>query len=148
MTYITPDEFRNSPLGGFDLRDALIGYYYENQSLSAEAFIELVTETLMTFVDVESFRDYHWEKLTPFQMKYWKMALIAQTAYTYREGAKAFGGYSGVDDEKGKVIDLNVLKSVQTCQAAMKFMIRGGIFNLNIKNRRRTWPSGDNYGFF
>ena len=81
-------------------------------------------------------------------MKFWKLALIAQANYTYKEGAKAFGMFAGADDEKGKVFDPSYLDSVEVCKLCIELLSRGGLFNLNIKNRKRTWPSGSNYGFF
>lgn len=147
MVYVTPDDFKNSPFGGFDLRAAL-NDAYDNQSSSAEFLIELVTEHLMAWVDVKTFRDFHWENLTDHQLEYWKKAIIAQTNYTYREGAKAFGMFSGADDEKGKVLDPSYLDSIEVCKLCIELLSRGGLFNLNIKNRRRVWPSGSNYGYF
>ena len=146
MIYVTPDDFKNSPFGGFDLREKLQGM--ENESFSAEMFLELVTEHLMAWIDVKTFRNFNWENLTPHQMTYWKKALIAQAQYTYREGAKAFGLFSGADDEKGKIFDTSYLDSIEVCKACIELLTRGGLFNLNIKNRRRIWPSGSNYGFF
>jgi len=146
MVYITPDEFKNSPFGGFDLREKLSNM--ENESFSAESFIELVTMHLQAWIDVKTFRDFKWEQLTPHQLYWWKLALIAQAQYTYREGAKAFGLFSGADDEKGKIFDPAFLDSVEVCKACIEFLTKGGLFNLNIKNRRRIWPSGSNYGFF
>ena len=143
---VTPDEFRNSPYGGFDLTAALKGI--ENESYSAEMFIEAVTIHLINWVDVNTFRNFKWECLTPYQTQYFKWAVIAQTQYTYREGAKALGLFSGADDEKGKILDPNYLDSIEVCKACKQFLIKGGMFNLDIKNRRRTWPSGSNYGFF
>ena len=147
LVYVTPDDFKNSPFGGFDLREAL-NDINSNESYSAEMFIELVTEHLMEWVDTKTFRDFHWNCLTSHQLEYWKKALIAQANYTYREGAKAFGMFSGADDEKGKVFDPSYLDSIEVCKLCIGLLTRGGLFNLNIKNRKRTWPSGSNYGFF
>ena len=147
MVYVTPDDFKNSPFGGFDLRAAL-NDAYDNQSSSAEFLIELVTEHLMAWVDVKTFRNFRWENLTSHQLEYWKKAIIAQTNYTYREGAKAFGMFSGADDERGKVLDPTYLDAIEVCKLCIQLLTRGGLFNLNIKNRRRVWPSGSGYGFF
>ena len=147
MTYVTPDEFKNSPFGGFDLRDALNGTF-ENESMNAEMFLELVTEHLMAWIDTVTFRNFRWDRLTPFQMGLWKKAIIAQARYTFREGPKAYGMFAGADDERGKIFDPNYLNSVEVCRLSIEFMTRAGIYNLNIKNRRRRWPSGSNYGFF
>lgn len=145
--FVTPDEFKNSPYGGFDLYEALTGST-QNESHSAEMFLELVTDNLMAWVDTNTFRNFRWECLTPFQMEYWKKAIIAQAFYTYREGPKAWGASSGSDDEKGKIFDPTYLQQIEICGACKKLLIRAGIYNLNIKNRRRSWPSGGNYGFF
>lgn len=147
MVYVTPDDFLNSPFGRYNLREALRDKN-ENESHAAEDFLALVTEHLMAWVDDKTFRNFDWEHLTPFQMDYWKKALIAQANYTYREGAKAFGMSSGADDEKGKIFDPSYLDSIEVCRACIQLLTRGGLFNLNIKNRRRVWPSGSNYGFF
>ena len=76
MAFVTPDEFMNSPYGGFDLREALVGA--DNESHAAENFIELVTDHLMAWVDTKSFRNFRWDNLTSFQKEYWKKAIIAQ----------------------------------------------------------------------
>lgn len=147
IVYITPDDFKNSCYGGFDLRAALNGFF-ENESNAAEMFIELVTDSLMARIDTETFRNFRWDRLTPFQMEYWKKALIAQTQYAYREGPKAVGLSSGSDDEKGKIFDPSYLRQLQICGACKDLLVRAGLYNLNIKNRRRSWPSGSNYGYF
>ena len=145
--YVTPDDFKNSAYGGFDLREALDGAY-DNQSRSAENFIELVTDHLLTWVDDTTFRNFDWDNLTSHQEEHLKKAIIAQAHYTYKEGIKAVGMFSGADDEKGKIFDPNYLASVEICRACIQQLTRGGLFNLNIKNRKRVWPGGSNYGFF
>ena len=144
--FVTPDDFKNSAFGGFDLREVLAGG--NNESNAPEMFLELVTEHLEAWVDTKTFRNFDWNHLTPFQLEYWKKAIIVQANYTYREGAKAFGMFSGADDEKGKVLDPTYLDSIEVCKACIELLTRAGLFNLNIKNRRRSWPSGSNYGYF
>lgn len=146
FVYVTPDDFKNSAYGGFDLREALVGT--NNESRAAEMFLELVTDHLMAWVDTKSFRNFRWDRLTPFQLEYWKKAIITQAHYTYKEGLKAVGMFSGADDERGKVMDPTYLDSIEVCKGCIELMTRAGIYNLNIKNRRRTWPSGSNYGYF
>ena len=147
QVWVTPDMFKNSPFGGFDLREAVTGMY-ENDSIGAELFIEAVTEHLVEWIDTETFRNFRWDRLTPFQIELWQKAIIAQTTYSYKEGPKAFGMSSGSDDEKGKIMDLSYIQSLEVCTLSQRFMSRAGIMNLNIKNRKRTWPNGSNYGFF
>lgn len=146
IVYVTPDDFKNSAFGGFDLVEALSGA--NNESRAAENMIELVTENLMAWIDTNSFRNFRWDRLTPFQLEYWRKAIIAQVYYTYKEGPKAWGMFSGIDDEKGRIVSIEDIKKVEICDTAIKLMTRAGIYNLTIKNRRRTWPSGGNYGFF
>lgn len=145
--FVTPDEFKNSAYGGFDLRNAF-NDNTDNNSRAAENLIELVTDHLLTWIETKTFRNFDWNNLTQHQEEHLKKAIIAQANYTYREGAKAFGMFSGADDEKGKILDPNYLETVEVCKACINLLVRGGLFNLNIKNRRRTWPSGSNYGFF
>lgn len=146
MVYVTPDDFKNSPFGGFDLREALTNN--ENESNNAEMFLELVTEHLIAWIETKTFRDFNWNYLTPHQLKYFKKALIAQAQYTYREGAKAFGLFSGADDEKGRILDPNYLDSIEVCKATIELLTRGGLFNLNIKNRRRLRPGGSDFSYW
>lgn len=147
-TFITPDEFKNHPYGGFDLREALRSEMAANQSNQAELFIAAVTKHLMSWIDMVTFRNVQWWELTPFQLEHWKDALVAQTQYTYREGLKALGMMSGADDERGKILDLNYIQSVEVCQLCKEELTIAGLLNYNIINRRKTWPSGGNYGFF
>ena len=146
--YVTPDDFKNNPYGGFDLRAALRNDINDNPSNQAEMFLALVTKHLMIWIDKNTFRNFRWELLTPFQLGLWKDAIIVQANYTYREGAKAFGMSSGADDERGKILDPSYLQQITVCQACLDCLITAGIFNTNIKNRRKTWGYGGNYGFF
>ena len=147
-TFVTPDDFKNNCYGGFDLREAIRNDYYNSPSNQAEMFLELVTKHLLTWVDVNSFRNFHWDVLTPFQTESLRDAIIAQAHYTYREGPKAFGMFAGSDDEHGKIFDPDYIRRVKICDACLDILTRAGLFNLNIKNRRKTWPAGGNYGFF
>lgn len=144
--FVTPDDFKNSAKGGFDLRDALEGSF--NESLSAEDFLEDVTDHLMDWIDTVSFRNYKWDRMTPFQLEKWKDAIIVQAKYTYNEGLKALGEFSGTDDEKGQIFTIKVLRDVEVCIRCREILQRAGLLNFNIKNRRRHWPNGSNYGFF
>lgn len=145
MAYITPEDFKN--YYGMDLRSML--KINDNESFQAETFIQLVTDHLMTWVDTTTFRNFRWDCLTEYQMYHWKHALLAQTYYTYKEGAKALGLSSGADDEKGKIFDLNFIASVEVCQAAIRSLMAGGIMNMNVKNRRRStsWLNGGAAGY-
>lgn len=145
--YVTPDEFKNDCYGGFDLREALADISFST-SITAEMFIALVTRHLKRWIDRNSFRNFNWNAMPPRQLEYWKQAIIAQANYTYREGAKAFGMFSGTDDEHGRILDIDYIEKVTVCPLCMDTLIDGGLFNSNIQNRRRTWSGGDLGGFY
>ena len=138
MAYVTPDDFFN--FYGRDLRELLRSD--NNDSTQAERFIEMVTIHLKNFIDANTFRRLDYDRLTEYQNKQWKYAILAQCYYTYKEGSKALGLFSGVDDEKGIIIDYGTIREIEICPAAIDFLSNAGLFNLVIKNRPRVWMDG------
>ena len=132
--YITPDDFKNEY--GIDLREALRND--DGVSDRAESFIASVTSHLKAWIDYSSFRRVRFDCLTDFQLEYFKKALLAQVYYTFKEGLKALGLSSGVDDEKGVIISPDVMAQVEICPAAVEYLSVMGIFNLTMKNRPRV----------
>lgn len=148
--YVTPDDFKARY--GKDLRVLLEGQ--DNESFGAEQFIALVTDTLKDWIDRNTFRNIYWERMNAYQLNNFKKAILAQCYYAWREGAKAFGLDSGVDDERGVVIKKNDLLDLQICEASINYLAKAGLFNLTMKNRPRflrgypgmefwgSWPDG------
>ena len=134
VIYITPDDFKNEY--GIDLREALRND--DGVSDRAESFIASVTSHLKAWIDYSSFRRVRFDCLTDFQLEYFKKALLAQVYYTFKEGLKALGLSSGVDDEKGVIISPDVMAQVEICPAAVEYLSVAGIFNLVMENKPRT----------
>lgn len=141
--YVTPDDFKN--VYGIDLRYALKSD--DNESNQAERFIAMVTSHLKNWIDNNTFRRLNYDCLTRYQYGQFQRAILAQVYYTYKEGAKALGLASGVDDEKGVIITQDVLAAVEICQAAIDYLSNAGLFNLVMKNRPRILKGFPEYGF-
>lgn len=132
--YVTPDDFKN--LYGLDLREALRSD--DNESNQAERFISMVTSHLKNWIDNNTFRRLDYDSLTEYQYGQWQRAILAQVYYTYKEGAKALGLVSGIDDERGVVIPSYQLAESEICQACIDYLSNAGLFNLVMKNRTRV----------
>lgn len=141
--YVTPDDFKN--FYGKDLRNALRGD--DNESYQAENFIAMVTSHLKNWIESHTFRRLRYDQLTKYQYGQFQRAILAQTYYTYKEGAKALGLSAGVDDEKGVVIPLEVIREVEICPAALDYLSNAGLFNLVMKNRPRLHGAFRGYDY-
>lgn len=132
--YVTPDDFKN--VYQVDLRELLKSN--NNNSFKAEAFIAMVTSHLKNWIDCNTFRRIQYEDLTEYQYEQWQRAILAQVYYTYREGAKALGLASGIDDEQGVVIQPEAIYQMEICPATINYLSNAGLFNLVMKNRPRV----------
>lgn len=150
--YVTPDDFKNFFMGE-DLR-VLLSNNTNNESFAAESFIAGVTRSLKIWINRNTFRNFKWECMTPYQENSFKIGILYQCYYAWKEGLKAFGLDSGTDDERGTIIKKNDLMDVQVCQATIDVLSEAGIINFTMKNRPRvmrgypglefwgTWPDG------
>ena len=150
--YVTPDDFKN--YHGLDLRNILRAN--DNESNQAESFLAHVTRSLKKWIDRNTFRNFRWEDMerNPEQLNSFKIAILEQAYYAWKEGAKAFGLDSGSDAEKGIIIKKNDLMDLQICEAALNELADAGIVNFTMKNRPRvmrgypglefwgSWPDG------
>lgn len=141
--YVTPDDFKN--VYGRDLRNMLRSN--DNESNQAESFIAMVTSSLKRWVESHTYRRLSYEDLTDYQYEQWQRAILAQVYYTWKEGAKALGLSSGTDDEKGIILDIDTLREVEVCSAAIDYLSIAGLFNLVMKNRPRLNNKGTYFGY-
>lgn len=141
--YVTPDDFKN--VYGRDLRNMLRSN--DNESHQAESFIAMVTSHLKNYVETNTYRRRDYDDLTAYQYEQWQRAILAQVYYTWREGAKALGLSSGTDDEKGIVLDIETLRQVEICPAALDYLSNAGLFNLVMKNRPRLNNKGSFFAY-
>lgn len=141
--YVTPDDFKN--FYGKDLRNMIRSD--DNESNEAERFIALVTSHLKAWIDSHSFRKISYDNLNPYRLGQWQRAILSQVYYTYKEGAKALGLASGIDDERGVIIPFEVIDQCEVCQAAMNYLLNSGLFSLTMKNRPRFLRGFPEYGF-
>lgn len=141
--YVTPDDFKN--VYGLDLADKLRSD--DNESNQAERFIAMVTEHLKAWIDNNTFRRLDYNCLTRYQLGQFQRAILAQVYYTYKEGAKALGLTSGIDDERGIVISSEALSNAQICEAAINYLSNAGLLNFVMRNRPRVLKGYPEYGF-
>lgn len=141
--YVTPDDFKN--VYGIDLRSVLKSD--DNDSNQAERFIAMVTSHLKSWIDSNTFRRLSYDHLTEYQLGQWQRAILAQVFYTYKEGAKALGLTSGIDDDRGTVVSYQDLAAAEVCQAALDYLSNAGLFNLVMKNKPRILKGYPEYSY-
>ena len=130
--FISVDDYNN--YWGEDLSAKLKSNY--NISNQAEAFLARVEDRLLNWIDRNSFRRIRYDKMTPYQLNQFKLAILTQAKYVYKNGD--IGLDSGYDPEKGKIISADELAAIEVCQAAIDYLSNAGIFNLVMKNRPRV----------
>ncbi len=106
--YITLDEFKE--YSGIDL-DAEMRLD-ANPSNTALAFLKRIEDRMATLIDEACFRkvDLEFPSFTDYQKEHYKLALIEQAIYVYRNGDISVD--SGYDPEKGIVADKGKLQSL------------------------------------
>lgn len=107
-----------------------------NPSAKCDTFLARVERRLMAWIDANTFRNIPYDSLTPFQLQEFRAALLEQAMYMWRNGD--IGMDSGYDMEKGKIANRSDLKYIAVCQPALDALIKAGMFNQKMQNRRRT----------
>ncbi len=107
----------------------------DNPSAKVDSFLARVEIRVKSWVDKNTFRVREWNCLTNYQLGKFRLALLEQAYYMYRNGDIAQD--SGYDQEKGLVVDNHAKQEIIICQPCIDFLIQAGLFNSTIKNRRR-----------
>lgn len=126
--YITLDEFKE--YFGIDLTEAF------DTDIAATAFLKRIEDRLATFVD-SNFNaniDRRFPCFTDYQKKHYKLALLEQAIYIFRNGDISVD--SGYDPEKGEVARPERYAIAPNCKDNLRLC---GIWNRNIPNMSPFW---------
>lgn len=129
--FITIDDFEN--YWGLNLREKLKDN--SNSSNKAGIFLKRIELRVMNWIDSNTFRVTTWDRLTDFQLEHFRIALLEQAMYVYRNTDIALD--SGYDPEKGFVADYAKLKTLEICEPCLRELKLAGLYNLNVLNRNR-----------
>lgn len=129
--FITPDDFEN--YWGVNLREKLKNN--SNPSNKANIFLKRVELRVMNWIDANTFRVTSWDNLSEFQLEHFRIALLEQAMYMYRNTDLALD--SAYDPDKGFVAENAKLKAIEICEPTMRELKLAGLYNLNLLNRTR-----------
>lgn len=129
--FITPDDFEN--YWGLNLREKLKDN--ANPSNKANIFLKRVEIRVMNWIDANTFRVTAWDNLSEFQLDHFRIALLEQAMYMYRNTDLALD--SAYDPDKGFVAENARLKAIEICEPCLRELKLAGLYNLNILNRNR-----------
>lgn len=136
--YPTPDEFK--AWCGIDLANMRDN---ANPSDEAQAFLARIEGWLSTLIDVECFRkvDFEYPTFTDYQKFHYKMAVMEQALYVFRNGDLSTD--SGIDPDKGVVIPQDKLKGAVLAPNAKRELQVCGIWTKKIRfSDWRLGPGG------
>ena len=89
----------------------------------------------MNWIDANTFRVTTWDNLSEFQLDHFRIALLEQAMYMYRNTDLALD--SAYDPDKGFVAENARLKAIEICEPCLRELKLAGLYNLNILNRNR-----------
>lgn len=114
---------------------------FDNKSSNPSNYVDLllmqVEDRIITWVNANTFRLYPWENLNDYQKECMCMAIIIQLNYIIRNGNLTYE--SGIDNERGVILPIEVIRTVEICQATIDKLKDCGLFNHKVQNLpRRT----------
>lgn len=123
--YITLDDLRE--YAGIDLVREL------GTTEKALAFLFRIETRMESFLDARMFQkvDQRWPKFTDFQKREYKLALLEQCIYVWRNGDIAVD--SGYDPEKGLAIDESSAVRLSIARLAKDHLMRCGLWSYKLK---------------
>ena len=132
--YITLDEFKEYT--GIDLELQLKSD--DNPSNTANAFLLRIENRLASYLDARFYRkvDFEFPKFTNYQKEHYKLALLEQAMYVFRNGDISTD--SGYDPEKGVIIKNDEKQDLIISPNAKDNLILCGLWCRKIKNRARS----------
>lgn len=133
--YITADEFREYT--GVDLAAELRDT--SNPSNKVNAFLKRIEDRMEVFMNTHFFKKVSdfWPKFTDTQKHHYKLALIEQAYYVFKNGDIYTD--SGYDPEKGIIASKHALSEITIAPAAKDHLRMTGLWSGHI---------GDGGGFF
>jgi len=134
--FITPDDYFS--YWGENLDSYLTDT--DNVSNQAELFLLHVENDLLAYIDTNTYRVTRIDRMTPFQMEQFKLALLYQARYRVKTGDT--GMDSGYDMERGVIADKKTLNTIKVSDTVIEYLKRAGLWNQKIKNRRRFMRYG------
>lgn len=129
--FVTPNDFENYT--GVNLDEIL--KVNSNTSNNSNLFLFRIERRLMSWVDAETFRKYSWTRLNNFQKEELQQAIIEQAEYVIRNSDLA--NDSGVDIDKGKIIDYDYICSIAICRPCINHLKNADLYNHVITNTYR-----------
>lgn len=128
--YITADEFREYTGVNLEaeLRDT------SNPSNKVNAFLKRIEDRMEVFMNTHFFKNIneYWPKFTDFQKEHYKLALIEQAYYTFKNGD--IYSDSGYDPEKGIIASKHALSELTIAPAAKDHLRMTGLWSGHIGN--------------
>ena len=126
--YITADEFREYT--GIDLKEELKDD--SNPSNKVNAFLIRVEDRMEVYLNAHFFKNVHheWPKFSDFQKHHYKLALIEQAYYIFKNGDISTD--SGYDPEKGIVASKTTRSSITIAPNAIDHLKMTGLWTGHI----------------
>jgi hypothetical protein len=132
--FVTPSDFENYT--GINLNGAL--KVDNSVSTVADKFLFQVEERLTSWIDAETFRNFHWDNLPSWAKECLQKAIIEQALYVLRNSE--IWTDSGYDPEKLQLLDREKIYSISISQLAINQLKIGGLYNHSVCNIPR-FPS-------
>ena len=101
------------------------------------AFLKIVEDRLMAWVDSNTARNFAWDELWQYEwaLEHFQKALLEQAMYMYRNSDILMD--SGYDPDSGIIAKREDLLKIAVAESAINLLKVGGIFNQVMTNRRR-----------
>lgn len=122
--YITPDEFREYT--GINLEEELRDT--SNPSDQVNAFIVRIEDRMETYLNAKFFKNVCdlYPHFTEFQKKHYKLALIEQAYYVFKNGDISTD--SGYDQDKGLIIEKRKKQALEIAPNAINHLKLTGLW--------------------
>ena len=124
---ITPDDFK--ALYGIDLDLRLKGY--DNVSRKADIFLAKIEMDCEAYLQGNYYRKINFERMTPFQKRNFKLGLLAQAYYVFRNGD--LSSDSGYDPEKGIIAPRGKIEDITISSTALNYFKICNLLTRHIK---------------
>ena len=94
-----------------------------------------VEDRLISWIDANSFRIYPWDKLTDYQKECLQIAILMQANYIIRNSDLTYD--SGYDPDRGEVISMEKISSIEINRASLDKLKDCGLYNHKIHSLPR-----------
>lgn len=106
-----------------------------NDSNKANLFLMDVEDTLLNWVDANTYRNFKWEDLVGEQKEALQRSILKQARYVSINGNIAYD--SGYDMERGIIVNKQGLQDITICDAAINELKSAGLYCRTVQNKRR-----------